>query len=408
MRSARRSRAASGPGEQPLWVTVAILGLVTNVAYGVAYYAYGVLLDPIATSTGWSPAALGATFSAVLVIGGIGGLWGGRLVDRLGPRPAFLLAATLGAAGLTLASLASGVIGFAAPYAAGCGVIAALGFYHITQPAAMRAAGDQRARAVVWLTILGAFASPIFLPLTAWLVHGLGWTGTLRVQAAMTLIVFVVAALATPRRAQRGAPQPHRPGRARDAVAAAWSTAAFRRWVVASMVGGAAIDIVLVNQVPAMVAAGLSTGAAATIGGLRGLAQLGGRIPLTPVLRQLGLRATIIATFLLGAAGAALLLFSGNVAIAILYSALAGASIGAVYTLQGIYTHELVGEADLALLMGVQQALFATGGAAGPAIAGVLLQATGSYTPVVLLTVAAFLAAATVIATSARARPTTT
>ena len=33
--------------QQPWWVTVAILGLVTNVAYGVAYYSYGVLIDPI-------------------------------------------------------------------------------------------------------------------------------------------------------------------------------------------------------------------------------------------------------------------------------------------------------------------------------------------------------------------------
>jgi MFS family permease len=136
-----------------LWVSVALLGVVTNVAYGVAYYAYGVLIDPIGRSTGWSPAALGATFSAVLVIGGVGGLAGGRLVDRLGPRPAFLIAATCGSAGLVIASLSSGLAAFAVPYALGCGVISALGFYHITQPTAMRAAGDQPARAVVWLTI---------------------------------------------------------------------------------------------------------------------------------------------------------------------------------------------------------------------------------------------------------------
>ncbi len=31
-------------------MSVAILGLVTNVAYGVAYYSYGVLIDPVHTS----------------------------------------------------------------------------------------------------------------------------------------------------------------------------------------------------------------------------------------------------------------------------------------------------------------------------------------------------------------------
>lgn len=265
---------------------MAVLGLITNIAYGVAYYAYGVLIDPIHNSTGWSPAALGATFSAVLVLGGAGGVAGGRLVDRLGPRPAFLIAAAVGSAGLAIASVPSGLLTFAIPYALGCGVVSALGFYHITQPAAMRAAGDPRDRAVVWLTILGAFGSPIFLPLTAWLVHTLGWPGALRVQAVLTLVVF-----------------------------------------------------------------------------------------------------------------------SGDVAIALLYSGLAGASIGAVYTLQGIYTHELVGKADLALVMGAQQALFAIGGALGPAIAGVLIQAAHGYTPVLLLTTAGFLIAAITIATGARPQP---
>jgi predicted MFS family arabinose efflux permease len=304
-----------------------------------------------------------------------------------------------------MASVPSGLLAFTVPYVLGCGVISALGFYHITQPTAMRAAGDQPARAVVWLTILGAFASPIFLPLTAWLVDTLGWPGTLRVQAALTLAVFLGAALASPRHAGRLVHQPHAHGRARDALAAAWRAPAFRRWIAASIISGAAIDIILVNQVPAMIAAGLSTAAAATIGGLRGLAQLGGRIPLTPVLRRLGTRPTIIITFLMGAAGAALLLFSGHIATAVLYSLLAGASIGAVYTLQGIYTHELVGEADLALVMGAQQALFATGGAVGPALGGVLLETTHSYTPALLLTIVAFLVAAATIANGARPQP---
>jgi MFS family permease len=142
----------------------------------------------------------------------------------------------------------SGLLAFAVPYALGCGVISALGFYHITQPSAMRAAGDQRDRAVVWLTIVGAFASPIFLPLTAWLVHTLGWQGALRVHAALTLVIFTAAALASPRRAPAARRVTGNHARARDALAAAWRAPAFRRWIAASMIGGAAIDIILVNR----------------------------------------------------------------------------------------------------------------------------------------------------------------
>ena len=69
---------------------IGALGLVTVVAYGVAYYSYGALIDPIRAGTDWSSAGLGAVFSAVLVLGGAGGVLGGRLVDRLGTRPAEL------------------------------------------------------------------------------------------------------------------------------------------------------------------------------------------------------------------------------------------------------------------------------------------------------------------------------
>ena len=123
------------------------LGVVTIVAYGVAYYSFSALIDPIRHSTGWSTTALGATFSAVLVIGGIGGLFGGRLVDRLGTRPAFLIAGTIGAGGLAAASLSDSLLVFSVLYALGAGAISALGYYHVTQPAAIRSAPDQpRAR----------------------------------------------------------------------------------------------------------------------------------------------------------------------------------------------------------------------------------------------------------------------
>ncbi len=157
----------------------------------MAYYSYGVLIDPIHADTGWSSPALGAVFSGVLVIGGGGGLVGGRLVDRVGTRPAFLLAGTLGAGAVATASYQHTLPGFGLLYATGCGVIAALGFYHVTQPAAIRAAAGAPERAVVWLTILGAFAGPIFLPLTAALVNAIGWRETIRVLAAIAAAIFL-------------------------------------------------------------------------------------------------------------------------------------------------------------------------------------------------------------------------
>jgi MFS family permease len=412
--AARRTRRAvpADAGNSVRWVRISALGAVTIVSYGVAYYSFGALIDPITRSTGWSTTALGATFSAVIVIGGAGGLFGGRLVDRFGTRPAFLAAGTFGAGGIAAASLCRGELAFAVLYALGAGAISALGFYHVTQPAAIRAAPGQPQRAVVRLTIFGAFASPIFLPLTAWLVDELGWRGALRIQAVLTATVFLisapargaVSAAASPEIA--GIPRADRPGQARLAIAAAWHSPLVRRWVLASMISGAAIDVILVYQVPIMVAAGLPAGMAATIGGIRGFAQVGGRLPLSALLARLGTKPTIIVALLAALTGVLLLLASHHLVPAIGYCLLAGISLSALSTLQGIYTNELVGSENLSLLMGAQQAAFAAGSAFGPVMAGAIFQASGSYTPVVLITAAGLLTSALILR-GGRSNPTT-
>jgi MFS family permease len=111
-----------------------------------------------------------------------------------------------------------------------------------------------------------------------------------------------------------------------------------------------------------------------------------------------------VLSLIVAGVGTLLLLVSGHVAPAVLYSVLAGASIGAMYTLQGIYTNELVGDANLSMLMGAQAAVFAIGGATGPVIAGTVFGATGSYVPVVWVT-AAVLALAAVLMSTARREP---
>jgi MFS family permease len=376
-------------------LVIGTLGMVTIVAYGACYYAFGVLIEPIHAGTGWSLAKLGAVFSAVLVVNGAFGILGGRLSDRVGTRFGFLAAALLGAGGMLASSYQNTFVGFAACYAAGCGLVGALGFYHITQPAAARAHPDDPSRGIVWLTILGVFASPIYLPATAKLIQLVGWRATIRIEAASVGVAFLFAAAVVGGGAARAPAE--KLERARDAITTAWRSRAFRAWVGATLIGGAAADIMLVYQVPAMIAAGLPITLAATFAGARGFAQLAGRIPLTPTIRRLGARRTVVVANFTAGIGAVLLLASGNLAIALTYSVLAGASLGALSTLQGIYTSELVDGRHLSMLMGAQQAVFSIGGAAGPVVAGALIDATGNYTVAVLAVAAGFGAAGAIL-----------
>src|ERR1700752_1573374 len=83
-------------------------------------------------------------------------------------------------------------------------------------------------------------------------------------------------------------PAAHPPVGVADALRDAWHTPGFPRWVLGALISGAAVDVILVYRVPVMIAAGLPIGAAATIGGIRGFAQLGGRGPPPPPLHRPG------------------------------------------------------------------------------------------------------------------------
>ena len=101
-------------------VPISVLGVVTIIGYGACFYAYGVLIGPIGADTGWPDAALGAVFSAALVITGAGGMVAGRVLDRRGPRPVFLVAGIAGAGAMLLASAQGALLPFAIAYAGGC------------------------------------------------------------------------------------------------------------------------------------------------------------------------------------------------------------------------------------------------------------------------------------------------
>jgi MFS family permease len=146
-----------------------------------------------------------------------------------------------------------------------------------------------------------------------------------------------------------------------------------------------------------MIAAGLPPATAAAITGIRGIAQLTGRLPLGRILRRAGARRTLVAASILAAAAAITLLASRQLPAAIAYSLLGGASLGAISALQGIYTQQLVAAEDLGLLFGAQQAAYGAGGALGPALGGALLAVTSSFNPVIIAITAAFLASAAML-----------
>ena len=365
------------------WTPVVALGVVTITAYGSWFYGFGVLVGPIADDTGWSLGALGGVYAASQLVSAVGSALGGRLLDRAGITTVLRLQALLGAPILAVASVAPGFVGFAAAGALGGGVIGALGFYHVTTAAAARIGPSDSARSISVLTMIGAFCSPIYLPITAWLVTSIGWRPTLRLLALSTLLGAVICSLFV-----RGGASPSSDVERRSARVAIARALPQRRvllMLIAVCTSWIAYGSVLVLQVPILVAAGLGLTTAASVAGFRGFCQLFGRIGIIGIVNRIGARQALMGAYGFTAAGVVLLLAGGWLPAALVFAVLVGTGVGAVSPLQAIYGTEVFDPDDLGTLMGVQQTVASFAAATGPIAAGLLADATGSLVPAIVL-----------------------
>ncbi len=353
---------------------IAVLGIITISVYGSWYYGFGVLLDPMILDTGWSEAALTAAFGVSSFIAGLGSLAGGWLLDRAGSRLVFLLAAVLGAGAFLVATATTSVLMFTAAGAVGGGAFGALGFYHVTQTAAVRVSAAAATKAITVLTIWGAFASAIYIPVTAWLVESFDWRLALRITTGSAVVWLVVGAVTIDTREVDAPVRPPIWSELRNSL----RSRVARRYVFAQGLVGMGVGTILIYQVPAMTAAGLGLGAASFWAAFRGFAQLGGRLPLMPIVARLGTTGALRLAYGAISVGAVLLAFAGTSLVAGAFALVAGFGIGASSPLMGMHARRVFGASSLGTAMGLLSLVFMVVGAAGPALAGTIATATGS------------------------------
>lgn len=353
-------------------ISISALGAVAIAAYGAWFYAFGVLLDPIILDTGWSETGLTSGFGAGMAVGGLLALPAGRLLDHVGSRPMFLVAAAVSTSALWAGAGASSLVPFLVATGLANSTLSSLGFYHITQTTAVRVAPDEPAKAIALLTIYGAFASAIFLPLAAVLVEANGWRTTTRVLGLIVGVVLTVAAVVVKEeeRADRTL--------VRAGVRAGLRDPTVRKFSAAVALSGVMAGVLLVYQVPLMTAAGLPLATASWFAGARGAAQLTGRLPLAFIVRRLGERRSLVLAYTSSTVGVLLLALSGNVLVASAFALAAGFGIGAASALQGIYADVVFDRSELGAMMGFLTLLGGLSGAIGPAAAGALADITGT------------------------------
>jgi MFS family permease len=369
---------------------VTLLGIMTVGAYGLVLYAFGVFVGPIRDDTGWSNTTVSSAFSVSALLGGLGALASGRLLDRIGIRPVITGSLISGASLLWVAASATDPLWFVVSWGVGGGIVSAGLFYNTTMAATTRLTPSaERPRAFSWLTVLGGLAAPATFPLAGWMVEAWGWRDAVRgmvgflVVCSLPAIVFVRGGSALDAPAHPTQTDAHH-GFA-DAAEALRSPTV-RRWLVAVAAAMMSLVAIQVNHVPALEASGLTLGAATTLASIRGLLSLPGRAAGAPLVSYWGTVPALRLTYVMMAVGTAALIPGGSSVWA--FVIITGLAFGTVAPLQGLYAAELYGPRRIGTLMGMQQVVMSVASAAGPFLLGITVDLTGGYTMLLLLAIA--------------------
>ncbi len=383
---------------------MAPLGALTLAAYAVWVYGFGVQVEAMADDLGWSTGRLGLAFGGAQLISGIAAFLVGAGLDRRRPAAVVAVTGVVGSALLGGAAAVEVPIAFALLYAAGGGLVGGAGFYSATMGVIARRLPEARP-SINSLTIVGAFCAPVFIPIIRALTIRYGWRPTLGGMSALTAAAFVltwfrIRAFEAPSIAPSG-------GLLRGIPAALrGTTAAGRALLVASTLLGFGVGVAIAFQIPTMTAAGMAAGTAAALASFRALMQLGGRLPLTPLVLRFGSRRTLVGAYVVGAAGFVALAVADRWWVGAVFAVLAGAGYGAVSPLHGMVGAEEFEGSSMGALLGVQALVSAVGSALGPAVAGLLRDRTGSFVPGTLASAVVVLVGAVVLGTAPPSRRT--
>jgi predicted MFS family arabinose efflux permease len=289
------------------WGIVGALSVTETVSWGILYYAFAVFLLPMQRELGYSAAQLTGAFSLALLVSAVAGIAVGRHLDRRSPRAVMTLGSI---AGVVLVLAWSQIDGLAAFYAlwVGIGLVMAAVLYEpaFTVLAKWFPEPGPRRRAMTAMTLAGALASFIFLPLAQALIDGYGW------RDALVVLAVVLAIVTVPLHALALRPAPPAPRSHRHAAPAASAREALRSasfWLLSGaffLATGAAIAFT-VQGIPFLLERGYSTSFAALSIGVIGVSQIPGRLLFAPLAERLPAPWGTVTLFVLIAAGLALI-----------------------------------------------------------------------------------------------------
>jgi MFS family permease len=363
------------------WVIVGAGIVITCIGMG-SMLSLGIFLQPMAEGMGWSRTGISTVSLLNFLSMGVGSFFWGALSDRFGTRSVVLCGGVLLGIGLVTASRAATLGQFQLLFGVLVG-LAAGSFYTPLIAATTRWFTLNRSLAVALVSAGLSLGSATVGPLARWLITGYDWRTAMLVIGELSWLVILPAALLVrePQAVQpvdvpAGSAGPARP---ELTVAQALRTPQFAAIALTFFACCAAHSGPIFHMVANAMDHGVGAMAAATVFSVAGVGSLGGRIVCGFLADRIGAKRMLLAGLALQAVAVSLYLFTRELAGFYELALLFGFAYGGVMPLYAILVREYFGARIMGTIFGAVGFVSTLGMAIGPVAGGWLYDAFGSY-----------------------------
>ncbi|WP_310738501.1 MFS transporter [Piscinibacter sp. HJYY11] len=387
------------------WWVVLGLGITQIISWGSIYYAFSLLIDPLAIAVAVDKPTIVGAFSIALLVAGLASAPVGSAVDRHGGRWVMAAGSVLGAACLVALAHVQSVAQLYSVFV-GLGLAMAATLYDPAFAVLGQVFREGQRKAITALTLFGGFASTVFWPLTQWLIEGRGWQGALMVLGLLNLVVCapVHLLMLSGRTLSAEATGGKRPVD-RTALQSVLRDSRFY-WLCLAFTGNALVfSAMSVHLISLLQDKGLTLAQAAWIGALIGPMQVLGRIMEYVFLSKIHpARVGMLAMWLLPVALALLAVLGGQMAGLAAFALLYGASNGVMTIVRGAIPAELYGRENYGTVNGAMATPVLVAKAAGPIAASLVIAVSTGGSGLVWLLAAVAAASAGLFTLTLRTR----
>ncbi len=375
-------------GSREAWRNVAATFLSTFVVFGVAY-SFGTFFEPMAQDFAAGSGAISLVFAITSFAYFLLGPITGRLVDRFGPRPVLLAGAVALGAGLVLTAQVDRLwLGYVT-YGLGVGIAVACGY--VPMVAVVGAWFDRGRGTALGVAVAGiGVGTLVVAPLAASMITRIGWRTTYLQFALAGSVLLVIAALLSSKPPVRTGGTPRR---LRTTV----RSPAFASLYGSMLLMALALFVPFVFLPPYAVANGASQVAGGTLVGLIGIASVAGRLGLGVVADRFGRIRVYRLCFVAMAASFTIWLTATEYPWLVVFAIVFGVGYGGFIALNPAVVAEAFGVVGLGAIVGVLYTSAGIGSLIGPPLAGLVIDATGTYTWAIVGSMAAAAGAAAVL-----------